>query len=93
MSYRIGREQTIGGGRLDALLRTTCDVIARRGLAKTRTADVAAAAGVSQRWSSTTSRPRTSCRRAFEYAAGQDLARVEVVVRSSAAPVRSCAAS
>ena len=34
--------------RLDALLRTACDVIVQRGLANTRTADVAQAAGVSQ---------------------------------------------
>lgn len=34
--------------RLDDILRTTCDVIADRGLGHTRTADVARAAGVSQ---------------------------------------------
>ena len=36
------------GVRLDSLLRTACDVIAERGLANTRAADVAKAAGVSQ---------------------------------------------
>jgi AcrR family transcriptional regulator len=73
--------------RLDGLLRTACDVIARRGLANTRTVDVAKAAGVSQALVfyhfATKERLLAS---AFAYAAEQDLARLEAVLRSPARP-------
>jgi AcrR family transcriptional regulator len=74
--------------RLDVLLRTACTVIAERGLANTRTADVAAAAGVSQAlvfYHFHTKHQLLA--RAFEYAAVQDLGRVDAVVRSPAGPV------
>jgi AcrR family transcriptional regulator len=74
--------------RLDALLRTACDVIVERGLANTRTADVAQAAGVSQALVfyhfATKDRLLTQ---AFAYAAEQDLARLDAVVRSTAPPL------
>lgn len=74
--------------RLDALLRTACDVIVRRGLANTRTADVAQAAGVSQAlvFYHFATKERLLAQ-AFTYAAEQDLARLDAVVRSSAAPL------
>lgn len=74
--------------RLDALLRTACDVIVERGLANTRTADVAHAAGVSQAlvFYHFATKERLLAQ-AFAYAAEQDLARLDVVVRSSAAPL------
>jgi AcrR family transcriptional regulator len=74
--------------RLDALLSTACDVIARRGLANTRTADVAAAAGVSQALVFYHFETKDNLLvRAFAYAADQELARVETVVRSPGAPL------
>lgn len=74
--------------RLDALLSTACDVIARRGLANTRTADVAAAAGVSQALVFYHFETKDNLlARAFEYAAEQELARVEAVLRSPAPPL------
>lgn len=74
--------------RLDALLSTACEVIARRGLANTRTADVAAAAGVSQALVFYHFETKDNLlARAFEYAAEQELSRVETVVRSSAPPL------
>ncbi|WP_428961272.1 TetR/AcrR family transcriptional regulator [Micromonospora fluostatini] len=74
--------------RLDALLRTACDVIAERGLANTRTADVAQAAGVSQAlvFYHFTTKDRLLAE-AFAYAAEQDLARLDAVVRSAAPPL------
>ncbi|MDG4785956.1 TetR family transcriptional regulator C-terminal domain-containing protein [Micromonospora sp. WMMD1102] len=74
--------------RLDALLRTACDVIATRGLANTRTADVAQAAGVSQAlvFYHFATKERLVAQ-AFAYAAEQDLARVEAVLRSPATPL------
>ncbi|SCL52339.1 transcriptional regulator, TetR family [Micromonospora yangpuensis] len=74
--------------RLDSLLRTACDVIAERGLANTRTADVAQAAGVSQAlvFYHFTSKERLLAR-AFEYAVEQDLARLDAVLRSTATPL------
>lgn len=74
--------------RLDALLRTACDVILERGLPNTRTADVAAAAGVSQAlvFYHFESKDKLLAR-AFAYAAEQDLARLDVVMRSSAKPL------
>jgi AcrR family transcriptional regulator len=74
--------------RLDALLSTACEVIARRGLANTRTADVAAAAGVSQALVFYHFETKDNLlARAFAYAAEQELSRVEAVVRSSAPPL------
>lgn len=74
--------------RLDALLRTACDVIVERGLANTRTADVAEAAGVSQAlvfYHFSTKDQLLA--QAFAYAAEQDLARLDAVTRSSATPL------
>ncbi|MER6594768.1 TetR/AcrR family transcriptional regulator [Micromonospora purpureochromogenes] len=74
--------------RLDSLLRTACDVIVERGLANTRTADVAQAAGVSQAlvFYHFATKERLLAQ-AFAYAVEQDLARLDVVVRSSAPPL------
>lgn len=74
--------------RLDALLRTACDVILERGLPNTRTADVAAAAGVSQAlvFYHFESKDKLLAR-AFAYAAEQDLARLDTVMRSGAKPL------
>ncbi|MCX4473645.1 TetR family transcriptional regulator [Micromonospora sp. NBC_01655] len=74
--------------RLDALLRTACDVITERGLANTRTADVAQAAGVSQAlvFYHFATKERLLAQ-AFEYAVEQDLARLDAVIRSSASPL------
>ena len=74
--------------RLDALLRTACEVIVARGLANTRTADVAAAAGVSQALVFYHFETKDKLlAQAFAYAAEQDLARLDAVVRSAAAPL------
>jgi AcrR family transcriptional regulator len=74
--------------RLDALLRTACDVIAERGLANTRTADVARAAGVSQAlvFYHFATKERLLAR-AFAYAAERDLARLDAVANSVASPM------
>ncbi|MFI6762284.1 TetR/AcrR family transcriptional regulator [Micromonospora sp. NPDC050417] len=74
--------------RLDALLRTACAVIKERGLANTRTADVAQAAGVSQAlvFYHFSTKDRLLAE-AFAYAAEQDLARLDTVMRSSAQPL------
>jgi len=74
--------------RLDTLLRTACDVIVRRGLGNTRTADVAAAAGVSQAlvFYHFDSKEKLLAR-AFGYAAEQDLARLDAVLGSPAGPL------
>ncbi|MCI4065023.1 TetR family transcriptional regulator [Micromonospora sp. R77] len=74
--------------RLDALLRTACDVIVERGLANTRTADVAEAAGVSQAlvFYHFATKDRLLAQ-AFAYAAEQDLARLDAVMRSPAPPL------
>ncbi|TDB72202.1 TetR/AcrR family transcriptional regulator [Micromonospora sp. KC723] len=74
--------------RLDSLLRTACDVIVERGLANTRTADVAQAAGVSQAlvFYHFATKERLLAQ-AFAYAVEQDLARLDAVVRSSATPL------
>ncbi|MFC4105411.1 TetR/AcrR family transcriptional regulator [Micromonospora zhanjiangensis] len=74
--------------RLDSLLRTACDVIVERGLANTRTADVANAAGVSQAlvFYHFATKERLLAR-AFAYAAEQDLARLDAVMRSAAPPL------
>jgi AcrR family transcriptional regulator len=74
--------------RLDSLLRTACDVIVERGLANTRTADVAQAAGVSQAlvfYHFATKEQLLA--KAFAYAAEQDLARLDAVVGSAATPL------
>jgi AcrR family transcriptional regulator len=74
--------------RLDSLLRTACDVILERGLANTRTADVAQAAGVSQAlvFYHFATKERLLAQ-AFAYAAEQDLARLDAVVGSAAPPL------
>lgn len=74
--------------RLDALLSTACDVIVERGLANTRTSDVAAAAGVSQAlvFYHFATKERLLAQ-AFAYAAEQDLARLQTVVQSTATPL------
>jgi AcrR family transcriptional regulator len=74
--------------RLDALLRTAGEVISERGLASTRTADVAQAAGVSQAlvFYHFATKERLLAQ-AFAYAAEQDLARLNAVMRSSAGPL------
>ncbi|MFF5070773.1 TetR/AcrR family transcriptional regulator [Micromonospora olivasterospora] len=74
--------------RLDALLRTACDVISQRGLSNTRTADVAEAAGVSQAlvFYHFATKERLLAQ-AFGYAVEQELARLDAVVRSSAPPL------
>ncbi|MGC4896549.1 TetR/AcrR family transcriptional regulator [Micromonospora sp. DT31] len=74
--------------RLDALLRTACDVIAERGLANTRTADVAAAAGVSQAlvFYHFATKDRLLAQ-AFAYAVEQDVARLDTVLRSAVPPL------
>jgi len=74
--------------RLDALLRTACDVILERGLPNTRTADVAAAAGVSQAlvFYHFESKDRLLAQ-AFAYAAEQDLAQLDAIVASKSQPL------
>nr|WP_240956488.1 TetR/AcrR family transcriptional regulator [Micromonospora sp. HNM0581] len=73
---------------MDALLRTACDVIGQRGLANTRTADVAQAAGVSQAlvFYHFATKERLLAQ-AFAYAVEQDLARLDAVTRSGAPPL------
>ncbi|ASW54237.1 TetR/AcrR family transcriptional regulator [Plantactinospora sp. KBS50] len=74
--------------RLDSLLRTACDVIIERGLANTRTADVAHAAGVSQAlvFYHFSTKERLLAR-AFAYAAERDLTRLDAVIRSNTPPL------
>ena len=74
--------------RLDGLLRTACDVIGERGLANTRAADVAAAAGVSQAlvFYHFETKERLLAQ-AFTWAAEQDLNRLDAVATSSATPL------
>ncbi|MFB9237997.1 TetR/AcrR family transcriptional regulator [Plantactinospora siamensis] len=74
--------------RLDSLLRTACDVIIERGLANTRTADVAHAAGVSQAlvFYHFSTKERLLAQ-AFAYAAERDLARLDSVLRASTPPL------
>lgn len=69
-------------------MRTACDVILERGLPNTRTADVAAAAGVSQAlvFYHFESKDRLLAQ-AFAYAAEQDLARLDSIVGSAAKPL------
>lgn len=73
--------------RLETLLRTACDVIVKRGLANTRTTDVAQAAGVSQAlvfYHFATKERLLS--QAFAYAAEQDLAQLRAVVDAKISP-------
>jgi AcrR family transcriptional regulator len=74
--------------RLDGLLRTACDVIAERGLANTRTADVAKAAGVSQAlvFYHFSTKERLLAQ-AFAWAAEQDLNRLDTLLSSHATPL------
>lgn len=74
--------------RLDSLLRTACDVILARGLPNTRTADVAAAAGVSQAlvFYHFETKDRLLAQ-AFAYAAEADLAGLDRVLASTLSPV------
>lgn len=74
--------------RLDSLLRTACDVILARGLPNTRTADVAAAAGVSQAlvFYHFETKDRLLAR-AFAYAAEQDLARLDEIMEAPTKPL------
>ncbi len=74
--------------RLDELLRTAVDVIAERGLANTRTGDVARAAGVSQALVFYHFSTKDSLlAQAFAYAAELDLAGLTEVLRSDAPPL------
>ncbi len=88
MGYRNAVTRRAAEIRLDALLRTACEVIAERGLANTRTADVAEAAGVSQAlvFYHFATKDRLLAQ-AFAYAVEQDLARLDAVLRSSAPPL------
>ena len=88
MGYRDPVTRRAAEIRLDALLRTACEVIAERGLANTRTADVAEAAGVSQAlvFYHFATKDRLLAQ-AFAYAVEQDLARLDAVLRSSAPPL------
>ena len=88
MGYGNGVTRRAAEIRLDALLRTACDVIVERGLANTRTADVAQAAGVSQAlvFYHFATKDRLLAQ-AFAYAVEQDLARLDAVMRSSAPPL------
>ncbi|MFI5842412.1 TetR/AcrR family transcriptional regulator [Catenuloplanes sp. NPDC051500] len=74
--------------RLDALLRTACDVIAERGLANTRTADVARAAGVSQAlvFYHFATKERLLAQ-AFAYATEQDLQKLDAILKSPGSPL------
>jgi AcrR family transcriptional regulator len=77
-----------GDVRLDDLLRTACGVIAERGLANTRTSDVAAAAGVSQAllFYHFETKERLLAG-AFAWAAEKDLQRLDAISRSDASPL------
>jgi AcrR family transcriptional regulator len=74
--------------RLDEILSTACDVIAERGLANTRTADVAKAAGVSQAlmFYHFESKERLLAQ-AFAWAAEQDLNRLETILNDGGPPL------
>jgi AcrR family transcriptional regulator len=73
--------------RLDELLRTAVDVIVERGLANTRTGDVARAAGVSQALVFYHFANKDALlAQAFAYAAEQDLAGLARVASSSSPP-------
>lgn len=73
--------------RLETLLRTACEVIADRGLANTRTTDVAQAAGVSQAlvFYHFSTKERLLAK-AFAYAAERDLAQLRAVVDARTSP-------
>lgn len=89
MGYRSGvTRRAAADVRLDSLLRTACDVIVERGLANTRTADVAAAAGVSQAlvFYHFATKERLLAQ-AFAYAVEQELSRLDAVLRSATPPL------
>jgi AcrR family transcriptional regulator len=78
--------------RLDALLRIAADVIVERGFARTRTADVAAAAGVSPSLVYYHFPSKDAMlTQAFAYVAEQDLARMQSVIESPAGPTEKLA--
>jgi AcrR family transcriptional regulator len=74
--------------RLEELLRTACDVILARGLPNTRTADVAAAAGVSQAlvFYHFATKDKLLAQ-AFAYAAERDLVHLDEVMAANRAPL------
>jgi AcrR family transcriptional regulator len=74
--------------RLDSLLRTACEVILERGLPNTRTADVAAAAGVSQALVFYHFETKDKLlARAFAYAAERDLALLDEIMIGRGKPL------
>jgi AcrR family transcriptional regulator len=74
--------------RLEELLRTACDVILARGLPNTRTADVAAAAGVSQALVFYHFETKDKLlAQAFAYAAERDLALLDEVMAANRTPL------
>jgi len=74
--------------RLEELLRTACDVILARGLPNTRTADVAAAAGVSQALVFYHFETKDKLlAQAFAYAAERDLVQLDEVMATNRAPL------
>jgi AcrR family transcriptional regulator len=78
--------------RLDALLRIAADVIVDRGFARTRTADVAAAAGISPSLVYYHFPSKDAMlTQAFAYVAEQDLARMQSVMESRATPTEKLA--
>lgn len=78
--------------RLDALLRIAADVIVDRGFARTRTADVASAAGVSPSLVYYHFPSKDAMlTQAFAYVAEQDLARMQSVIESDATPTEKLA--
>ena len=78
--------------RLDALLRIAADVIVDRGFARTRTQDVAAAAGVSPSLVYYHFPSKDAMlTQAFAYVAEQDLARMQSVIESKASPTEKLA--
>jgi AcrR family transcriptional regulator len=75
--------------RLEALLRTACDVILTRGLPHTRTADVATAAAVSPAlifYHFESKERLLAC--AYAYAVERDLAQLDQLLASSSTPMR-----
>lgn len=75
--------------RLEDLLRTAVEVILERGFANARTVDVAKAAGVSQALVFYHFNTKAELMaRAFEYAAEQDLARLQAVIDADVSPLR-----
>lgn len=77
-----------GAMRLDLLLSTACDVIVERGLANTRVADIAAAAGISQAlvFYHFETKERLFAE-AFAHAAEREISRLEAIAGSGAPPL------